>query len=138
MSAALQADDIHEAAKTGDIKKAEAILSADKSQLDALDNLRMTPLDWAGTIGNWEMFRFLIERGASVNNVGFDGGTTMFRVAHYDVADMVTLLIEKGADIHVKNQWGRTPLHVAARRGCKDVAVLLLSKGADPNAKLYE
>lgn len=126
------------AARRGDENKVRKALEADPDLVNATDALGMTALDWAATGEHWHIFRQLVAAGAPVNRVGFDGGTVMHRVCHYDRADMVELLLEAGADLTVQNQWGRAPLHVAARRGCSDVAVLLLARGADPDAATRE
>ena len=54
-------DSIHDAVRTGDIKSVRAILEKDPTQLNALDSYLYTPLDWAATVAEWEIFRLLIE-----------------------------------------------------------------------------
>ena len=134
----VSAGEIHKAVLNGDIKTVKSLISKDPILVNSLDNFKYTPLDWAATRAYWDIFKILIDSGADVNNIGWDGGTVLHRAAHYDRPDMVKLLIDKGINIHVKNQWGRTALHAAARRCCKDVAALLISKGADPNAATKE
>ncbi|UCC72537.1 MAG: ankyrin repeat domain-containing protein [Gemmatimonadota bacterium] len=126
------------AARRGDENAVRKALEADPALVTATDALGMTALDWAATGEHWHIFRQLLAKGAPVNSVGFDGGTVMHRVCHYDRPDMVELLLEAGADIAVQNQWGRTPLHVTARRGSREVAKLLLARGADPDAATRE
>jgi ankyrin repeat protein len=126
------------AARRGDENAVRKSLEADPTLVTATDALGMTALDWAATGEHWHIFRQLVANGAPVNNVGFDGGTVLHRVCHYDRPDMVELLLEAGADIAIQNQWGRAPLHVTARRGCREVAELLLARGADPDAATRE
>jgi len=121
------------AAKNGDGNAIRRWLGEDPDLVGATDALGMTALDWAATREHWHIFRQLIAAGAPVTTVGFDGGTVLHRVAHYDRADMVELLLNSGADVAVQNRWGRAPLHVAARRGSGEVASLLIARGADPN-----
>ncbi len=131
-------DSIHEAVKRGDIASVRALLEQDPAHLNALDDYRYTPLDWAATKAEWDIFELLIGQGAKVDNVGWDGGTVLHRACHYDHIEMIGLLIRRGVDLHRQNQWGRTALHVAARRGHVDVAALLLKYGLDPNATTKE
>ncbi len=126
------------AARRGDENAVRRSLDANPDLVHATDALGMTALDWAATRQHWHIFRQLLAKGASVMAVGFDGGTVVHRVCHYDHPEMLQLLVDAGADITVQNQWGRTPLHVAARRGCRRVAELLLARGADPNAATRE
>jgi ankyrin repeat protein len=126
------------ASARGDENAVRKSLDAHPSLLNATDALRMTALDWAATRGHWHLFRYLLAKHASVSNVGFDGGTVLHRVSHYDRPGEVRALLQAGADVTARNSWGRTPLHVAVRRGCDSVAALLLASGADPNVGTNE
>jgi len=132
------ADGIFEATKRGDSFAIRHYLKKFPDGLESTDGFGFTPLDWAATRGEWEAVEILIEAGARVDSVGFDGGTVLHRASHHDRPDMVRLLLERGADPTIQNQWGRTALHVASRRGCDLVAMLLLSRGADPNVVTKE
>lgn len=131
-------DSIHDAVKTGDIKTVRAILEKDPAQLNALDNYLYTPLDWAATVAEWEIFKMLIDSGAEVKNVGWDGGTVLHRACHYNNTEIIGLLIGRGVDLRKQNQWGRSALHVAARRGHIAAASLLIKHGIDPKATTKE
>ena len=126
------------ASARGDENAVRKFLDAHPSLLNATDAQRMTALDWAATRGHWHLFGYLLGRHASVTNVGFDGGTVLHRVSHYDRPGEVRALLEAGADVAARNSWGRAPLHVAVRRGCDSVATLLLASGADPNVGTNE
>jgi hypothetical protein len=134
----LKADEIHEAAKRGDIEKVRSILSNDKSQLEAKDRVGYTPLNWAAMRAKWDMVKFLLDMGANVNSLGFDKCTSLHCAAHHDNKDIIELLINKGADLSLKNAWGNTPLHVATQRGCAESAAMLIAKGADLQATSNE
>jgi hypothetical protein len=134
----LLADDIIAAAKRGDAFAVEHYLRKSAENLEARDGFRYTPLHWAAVRGNWEAFEILVEAGAPVDALGWDGGTPLHMASHHDRPDMVRLLLDRGADLAIRNQWGRTPLHVAARRNCDLVAALLLTRGADANAVTKE
>ena len=132
------AEDIVEAAKSGDLNKVKAILLKDKSKLNAIDKRNFTSLHWAGMRAHWDIFKYLIEKGADLNVVGGDGGTQINWTAHHDKLQMIKLLVESGAKLNNRNQWGMTELHTAVWRGCIKVAGYLLDKGSDPNIKTNE
>ena len=132
------ADDIIAASKRGDIFAVRHYLGKSREAIAARDRFEYTPLHWAAVQGHWDVVETLVERGADVNALGWDGGTPLHMACHHDRPDMVRVLLDAGADLTIRNQWGRTPLHVAARRNCDLVAALLLSRGADPNATTKE
>jgi hypothetical protein len=129
---------IHDAVKAGDLEAVRAILAEDRTLINALDDFRYTPLDWAATTAEWGIFELLLKAGADVGNIGWDGGTVLHRACHYEKPEMAELLIRRGVDRHRQNQWGRSALHVAARRGHVEVAELLIKHGLDPDAATKE
>ena len=55
---------LHEAARTGDLEKAKALLDAGADLTARDEHLRSTPLAWAAKFGQREMVTLLLERGA--------------------------------------------------------------------------
>jgi ankyrin repeat protein len=55
---------LHEAARTGDLAKAKALLDAGADLTARDEHLRSTPLAWAAKFGQREMVTLLLERGA--------------------------------------------------------------------------
>jgi len=132
------ADDVIAASRRGDLFAVKHYLRKSPDAIGARDGFLYTPLHWAAVQAHWDVLEVLVESGADVNAVGWDGGTPLHLASHHDRPDMIRLLLDEGADLTIRNQWGRTPLHVAARRNCDLVAALLLSRGADPNATTKE
>jgi ankyrin repeat protein len=91
-------------------------------------------LQEAAAIGNTELVRTFIQRGADVN--GFDNNTlrtALHRAAmggHKHVAEM---LLQKGAYVNERDADIWVPLQFAAYYGHKDVVGLLIENGADIN-----
>jgi ankyrin repeat protein len=55
---------LHEAARTGDLEKAKALLDSGADLTARDEHLRSTPLAWAAKFGQREMVTLLLERGA--------------------------------------------------------------------------
>jgi ankyrin repeat protein len=98
-----QADGIIEASKRGDAFAVRHYLKKFPDNLEATDGFGFTPLDWAATRGEWEAFEILIEAGARLDHVGFDGGTVLHRASHHDRPDMVRLLLDRGTPPRPRN-----------------------------------
>lgn len=125
---------LHEAVLDGDLDRLRTLIQRGADVEGRLDGL--TPLQMAASIGNVEIARFLLAKGADVNARGPGGRTALdmamghmwFR-SHLPV---VELLLSKGANPNLGRQDGVTPLFYAARYGDPGAAKLLLKHGADP------
>src|SRR5437773_311464 len=60
----LRISPLHEAARKGDVKEAEALLESGADLTARDEHLRSTPLAWAAKYGRLEMVKFLLRRGA--------------------------------------------------------------------------
>jgi len=127
--------DIHEAAKSGNIKAVKQHLAAG-ADVDAKHKYGLTPLHRAAFSGHKEIAELLIANGADVNAKGELGETPLHDATQAGQKEIIELLIAKGADVNAKGVDGSTPLHVSAvMKGRKETAELLIAKGADVNAK---
>ena len=85
-----------------------------------------TPLGLACYFGQFEVARYLVLKGADVNQPSNNG----FRVfpihsaAAGNYTDIVRMLVENGAQVNVKQQAGATPLHSAAQNGNLEMLIL--------------
>lgn len=85
---------------------------------------------------NIEMLRLLIERGADVNSVLSDNGSTVLMVAiERQNIDAVRLLCRCGANVNAVNKNGRTPLSDAVTSNQIEMVKCLLEVGADISLK---
>jgi len=90
-----------------------------------------------GTGSSEEIVKILLEKGAEINQRGFDGKTPIVYAAAGDLA-VLKYLVEKGAGINIKDNEGKTPLMAALESFHEtNIASLkfLIEKGADVNAK---
>lgn len=71
-----------------------------------------TPLGQAALLGNTEVGKFLIEKGARVSGSNRDGNTPLHVAAFLCEFEFVELLLKHGADRNKKNGDGRIPVEV--------------------------
>lgn len=98
------------------------------------------PLDasiWGGHMG---LVRYLVERGADVDGVGYSGFTALMAAANQGMVEAVHLLLERGADPNLAAAGtGETPLHCVTSHGYQAGAGAclnaLLDAGADPDPR---
>jgi ankyrin repeat protein len=135
-------------------------LGGDK-HLNEIDiNYGITPLMYASTIGNIEIIKLLLERGADVNLVN-EEQTNALMLAHDNIVakllldngadpnvasdgytvlmsadlELCELLIQYGATVNYQNSTGTTALHAHAFNGSIDCVKLLVEHGADVNRR---
>lgn len=124
------AEDIHEAAKSGDAEKLGVLLEENSSLINLKDETGRTPLHWACRGVHMEAVRTLADRGADVNAQDANGVTPLHSVASRGHLEAAELLIEKGARLDVKMYDRTTPLHLAAVKGFDKLEALLVEKGS--------
>jgi len=101
------------------------------------ENIGGTPLMYAAYIGNIEVIKLLIEKGADVNARNNHNGTALMLAAQRGDLVLVKLLIEKGADPRVRHASGYTALMYAAASESSDSELIkvFLAKGVELNVK---
>ncbi len=130
-SSDLQAAEIHEAAKIGDLGAVQTLLADDPGLLEARDGVGYTALNWAAMRGKWAVVRDLVARGADVNAMGRDGCASLHCAANEDNPEIISLLLAQGATLEARNAWGNTPLQMAVQRGTLGNVEAFLKHGAD-------
>jgi cytohesin len=91
--------------------------------------------------------KYLVERGAGINDVGQFGWTPLHAAAYQGLNDVIEFLVSKGAKLETMDEFGQTPLSISLsvltrkigaatlqipRILRKDTATLLLKLGATP------
>jgi uncharacterized protein len=126
---------LHDAAKEGDVGRAEQLLDQGVA-LEEPDHAGEPPLLIAALAGHADIVALLLDRGADINVRNKGGLTALHAAAYAGSPEVVELLIERGASVNEsKNLYHMSPLHAAAEEGHKEVVELLLAKGADIEAK---
>lgn len=128
---------LHVAAAHGRIKVAELLLR-NGAEINAKAKYDYTPLDYAVLKKQHAMMRWLLERGADVNNpTSISRSTPLFTAAALNDPIAAQILIAKGASVNHQSAMG-TALHEAARWRSFSVAKVLLEAGASVGARAPE
>ncbi|GJC96275.1 ankyrin repeat protein [Colletotrichum higginsianum] len=106
---------------------------ADVQMLNGQENaIFKTPLEYAASVCSLEMTEFLLQKGASVNNVPEGAMSSLFVASIYNTdIKKVELLLQHKADVHWTTSAGLTALHACYYD--QEVVSLLLKHGADVN-----
>lgn len=129
--------DLHAAATVGDLPRVRRLLEANSAALHTNSPDGFPPLGLAAYTGQLEVVRYLLSKGADVNQIGknpakFTALTGAVASRHPDV---VEVLLEAGAD---PNHWyggGFTPVLEAAAHGDIPLLELLVAHGGDVTAE---
>jgi len=106
------------------------------ANVNARNNIGMTPLHYAALCGHRYMVKALLEKKAEVNALDCQGLTPLHLAVQYGHAEVAEMLLDYGADIAAKTNYrGLTPLHWAAFWGHTEAVNTLLQNGADINAR---
>ncbi|MGB2697168.1 MAG: ankyrin repeat domain-containing protein [Candidatus Zixiibacteriota bacterium] len=130
------ADDIHDAVKSGDLEKVKMLLKKNSELLNRLDKDGMTPLHRAIEAGKNDIAGFLIEQGADINMKDKDNDSPLHYAAIFGNLEIAKKLVTNGGtSINEGNIHQMTPLHFACEKGHLDIVTLLLDSGADIDAR---
>ncbi|MBN1472444.1 MAG: ankyrin repeat domain-containing protein [Syntrophaceae bacterium] len=99
------------------------------------DNLGNTTLSWAARFGYIDSVRFLINKGAAIDNLSIHLKTPLMEAAEKGHYDVVKLLVENGANVNLQTQKGWSALMWAAEKGYNDIVSLFIKAGAGLFAK---
>ena len=129
-------DEIHDAAKKGDVAKVQALLKGNPNlALSRDDEFGNTPLHGAAGTGHKEVAELLLAGKADVNARNNGGATPLHWAAAGGQETLVEFLLTNGAQVNAASNDGSTPLHGAANG---KVAQLLLAHAADVHARKHD
>lgn len=120
-----------QAASDGDLSTVQSAL-AKGGQVDFHGKRGFTPLAIAAKNGHLDVVKFMLDRGANIDDRDNDRHKTPLLAASFDGhLDVVKYLVDHGANVNMQaiNSW--TPLHDAAYRGLVDIVKYLVDHGAD-------
>lgn len=114
-------------------KDTEALIEAIESggiDVNCMDDVGQTLLNWASAFGTLEMVEFLCEKGADVNKG--QRSSSLHYAACFGRPGIAKVLLKHGANPDLRDEDGKTALDKARERsdeGHRDVASILLSPG---------
>lgn len=123
--------DIFQAAASGDVPRATALLDGDPQLVRQRSADGRTPLHFATAAGKPAMVTFLITRGAELN-----AGPEIPLLAALDYPDhdaateMSWFLLANASDPNAKRKDGKSALQIAKARGYADLVEMLIHRGA--------
>uniref|UniRef100_A0A1I8FAG7 ANK_REP_REGION domain-containing protein n=1 Tax=Macrostomum lignano TaxID=282301 RepID=A0A1I8FAG7_9PLAT len=102
--------------------------------VNALDNVRSSPLHTAAENGHDEVVKFLIESNASINAQDSKGDTPLHRAAKKGNTGVIRVLLEAGADSSLENKSEELPICLAASHCTQMEAIELLLHASQPHS----
>ncbi|MFC1547248.1 ankyrin repeat domain-containing protein [Candidatus Neomarinimicrobiota bacterium] len=130
------ADEIHDAAASGDLEQVKILLQNNIDLLNQRDVKTRTPLQYAILNHHTDVARYLIEQNADINLKDKDNDSPLHYTGIFGNLEIAELLLAKGAaSLNEGNSRQMTPLHFACERGHAEVVEFLLDSGADMEAR---
>ncbi len=145
LSACATVSSLGRAAKSGDIKKVEALLK-EGADVNAVVTPGLSPLHEAiFNDASLDIVRLLLDKGADVNKKSCGDGwagscncsTPLYIAACKGNVKMVKLLLEYGADVSLVHYDKKTPLQIAQEQGSTSVVRMLKEAEEKQNKILY-
>uniref|UniRef100_A0A3Q3FYT3 E3 ubiquitin-protein ligase n=1 Tax=Labrus bergylta TaxID=56723 RepID=A0A3Q3FYT3_9LABR len=96
-------------------------------EVNFMDDVGQTLLNWASAFGTQEMVEFLCERGADVNRG--QRSSSLHYAACFGRPQVAKTLLRHGANPDLRDEDGKTPLDKARERGHTEVVAILQSPG---------
>ena len=136
LSLTVNAQEIHEAIKAGNLDKVKALIKENPAIVNQQDEDGLTPLHWAALKGNTQIARYLIDNKADINAVDKNNEAPLHYAAYNGKYDIVVLLLDNKANLKIATDRGRTSLHKASfKKDGYKIVEKLIECGADINAK---
>uniref|UniRef100_F6I099 Uncharacterized protein n=1 Tax=Vitis vinifera TaxID=29760 RepID=F6I099_VITVI len=128
-------EDIHNAARSGDLLKLQSICSSNPLAVNSRDKHSRTPLHLAAWAGQTQVVTYLCKHKADVGAAAMDDMGAIHFAAQKGHLEVVRTLLSSGASVKAITRKGMTPLHYAAQGSHLDLAKYLVRKGGSLSAK---
>jgi ankyrin repeat protein len=124
------ADEIHDAAGKGDLRRVCELLETNPELANQKDAVfGRTPLHWAARGVHLEILKILLEKGADPRSADNSKITALHSVSARSHKEAAALLLSKGADVNAVDDFGKTPLAYAVTANYEEFVQFLVSKG---------
>ena len=125
---------LYNGARLGDMTVVQNCVEIE-ANINCTDKWGWSALNVASFRGHIHVVRFLISKGAEVDQEDVSCYTALCRAAQKGHKDVIKVLLKAGAQVNHRNRRGNTPLALAAYWGHVDVVKILLMNGADIDVK---
>ncbi|WP_028296616.1 ankyrin repeat domain-containing protein [Olivibacter sitiensis] len=128
---------LFEAAAAGLADLVSDYIEEDPSLVHEHSEHGFSALGLAVHFGNADVVRYLILKGANVNDPSSNGYNVfpLHTAVSSNFDTIAKMLVEAGAVVNVRQAANNTPLHAAAQNGNIELLILLLENGAEVDAK---
>eukprot|EP01088_Endostelium_zonatum_P003296 TRINITY_DN14505_c0_g1_i1.p1 TRINITY_DN14505_c0_g1~~TRINITY_DN14505_c0_g1_i1.p1 ORF type:complete len:1444 (-),score=545.59 TRINITY_DN14505_c0_g1_i1:103-4434(-) len=126
---------LHTAAYNNKLDVVKFFLALPDVDVDSKDREGATPLHKAAFMGDEEILKLLIDKGAKVDERDREGATPLLKAAFNGRVVCLKHLLEKGADVNAADEENGTALHNAVYNGHLECAQLLIKYKAKIDAK---
>uniref|UniRef100_A0A7N0UG70 Uncharacterized protein n=1 Tax=Kalanchoe fedtschenkoi TaxID=63787 RepID=A0A7N0UG70_KALFE len=134
-AASTGSDELHEAARSGDLVKVISILSSNPLAVKSRDKHSRTPLHLAAWSGQLEVVNYLCKNKADVGACAMDDMGAIHFACQKGHVDVVKTLVSFGVSVKSYTRKGMTPLHFAAQGSHMELVKYLVRKGAKLNSR---
>ncbi|XP_044760466.1 serine/threonine-protein phosphatase 6 regulatory ankyrin repeat subunit A-like isoform X2 [Coccinella septempunctata] len=127
---------LHMVSDRGDLEMLSFLLTLKNININAQNQLGLTPLSVAIMSARDEAAEFLLDRGADPNIPDIKGRTPICFSVHLGNETITKMLIDHHADVNIEDAFGNTPIQEAlSGKPTITMVKVLLSSGANPLQK---
>ncbi|CAJ1930938.1 unnamed protein product [Sphenostylis stenocarpa] len=129
------ADDLHTAARSGDLIAVQSILASNPLAVNSRDKHSRTPLHLAAFSGQAEVVAYLCKHKADAGASAMDDMAAIHFASQKGHLEVVRALISAGASLKAFTRKGMTSLHYAVQGSHLELVKYLAKKGANLGAQ---
>ncbi|KAL2472222.1 Ankyrin repeat family protein [Abeliophyllum distichum] len=128
-------EELHAAARSGDLKAVQAICSANPLAVNSRDRHSRSPLHLAAWSGHAEVVNYLCKNKADIGAAAMDDMGAIHFAAQKGHLEVIRILLTSGVSVKSCNRKGMTALHFAAQGSHLEIIKYLVKKGANTDSK---
>ncbi|KAF4378546.1 hypothetical protein F8388_022367 [Cannabis sativa] len=128
-------EELHSAARSGDLSAVQSILAADPLSINSRDKHSRTPLHLAAWSGKTDVVSYLCKHGGDIGASAMDDMGAIHFAAQKGHLEVVRTLLSSGASIKAITRKGLAPLHYAVQGSHLELVKYLVKKGANLSLK---
>lgn len=117
------------AAEQGNLATIKSMVEKMPEIIKTRDKDEWTALLYAARFGKLEVVKYLLDKGASVDEMDLERTTALHNAAAFDHKAVCEYLIKKGAKVNARTQGAVTPRRLAESNGHDKTASFLSGKG---------